>query len=319
MNSLQEIAAAILNSKKILITSHVMPDGDSVGSLVALALSLADAGLKVSAYLADEVPDRFGFLAETVNIVSGKMPGNDFDLTVILDCSDPRRVGSLWEKVKERKVVNIDHHPTNTEFGLFNYVDIQAAATGEIIFDLIRLIGVPISKKIAAALYVAISTDTGSFRFENTSQKTHKIAADLLSAGVSPREITPVIFDTKPLSFYCLLKVALNSLGFLSGGKIAHMTLTHKDIESCQAKDDDLDGLVNYAKNVEGVEVGLLFREKNDGSVKVGFRSASVDVGAIAKSLDGGGHARAAGCVMAMDLKQAFDAVIYAVSREIAR
>lgn len=318
MNSLREIAEAIQKAKHIIITSHVSPDGDSLGSLVALALALRDAGLRVSTCLPDAVPERFRFLAETESIITGNFSLDNFDLVVILDCSDPRRVGHLWENFKNSNVVNIDHHPTNTAFGRLNYLDAQAAATGEIVYDLIQLMGLTLSKEMATALYVAISTDSGSFKFENTTHKTHRIAADLLLAGVSPRKISPILFDTRPYSFFCLLKIALNSLGFLADGKIAHMVLTQKDLESCQAKDDDLDGLVNYARNIEGVEVGLLFREKDDGTVKVGFRSVNADVGAIAKSLGGGGHARAAGCILTMDMTQAFASVTNAVSREMA-
>lgn len=317
MNSLREISAKLKKDESILLTCHIMPDGDSIGSLVGLGLPMLSAGFNVTMFSADVVPDRYKFLQGTDKIITGKLPEQNYSKVVALDCSDHLRLRPIWEQIKDNFIINIDHHPTNSFFGKMNYVDAQAAAAGEIVYTLLEEMGLEIDYATASALYVAITTDTGSFKFENTTAKTHQIAAKLLSAGVNPKDITPLVFDLRPRRAVFILRIALASLKFSEDSKIAWMTLTEKEMKEAGALDEDLDGIVNYAKNIEDVEVGLLFREKVDGTVKVGFRSRRVDVGSIAKNLGGGGHARAAGCSLDGSLETAVGTVIAAVNKEV--
>jgi phosphoesterase RecJ-like protein len=316
VNSLQEIASHIKKANNILITAHILPDGDSIGSLLGLGLAMKRAGFPVTLFSVDGVPDRYSFLEGAEQIISGELPACPFDCVIALDCSDEKRIKPIWEQIKDSYVINIDHHPTNQMYGSLNYVHPQAAATGEIIFTLLSELGLSLDPAVAAALHVAISTDTGSFKFENTTAATHRVAAQLLEAGAVLRDITPRVFDIRSKVAVCILKRALNVLEFSADGKIAWITLTEEEMSHCGARDEDLDGLVNFARNVEGVEVGVLFREKGD-AVKVGFRAQHIDVGKLAEKLGGGGHARAAGCSLDMKLDEAKNTVLDAVKKEV--
>jgi phosphoesterase RecJ-like protein len=294
-----------------------MPDGDSIGSLLGLGLPMLKAGRSVIMYSADVVPTRYRFLKGTEEIRTGSFPEGEFDTVVALDSADQTRIHPVWEKLGNRFLINIDHHPTNRLYGQMNHVDSQVGATGEIVFALLAEMGLAVDEDTAAALYVAISTDTGSFKYESTTPNTHRIAAELLAAGVQLREITPRVFDLRSKTAICVLREALTALTFSKDGKIAWIVLGDEEMDRCGAKDEDLDGVVNCAKNIAGVEVGILLREKSDGTVKVGFRSHNVDVAKVAASLGGGGHVRAAGCSLEMTLKEALAAVLEAVTREL--
>lgn len=309
MNSLAEIAALLKKPCATLITTHIMPDGDSIGSLLGLGRALAKV-YPVTMYSADPVPRRYSFLDGGGEIVTGETDLEPFERVIVLDCSDHLRIKPIWEAVRGKTVVNIDHHATNELFGHYNYVDVKAAATGEIVALLLKEMELPVDFPVAQALYVAIASDSGSFKFESTTPRTHQVAAGLLEAGVLPGEISPLIFDERSREATVILAAALNSLAFSGDGRLAWMKVTEKDMAAAGAKDEDLEGVVNFAKNIEGVEVGLLFREKTDKTVKVGFRSKTVDVSKVAKALGGGGHARAAGCSLEMSLEEAVELVL---------
>lgn len=317
VNSLREIASHIRKCRQILVTAHIMPDGDSIGSLLGLGLGLQAAGYHATMFSADGVPNRFRFLAGTEQVASGQLPAGDFDCVIALDCSDHLRLSPVWDQLKDKFVINIDHHPTNTLYGSMNHLDTSASATGELVYALLRELEISLNEAVAAAIYVAVSTDTGSFKFESTTARTHHIAAALLRAGVRPGRITPQLFDRRSRAAIFALRQALCSLTFSEDGKIAWFIITEEDMERAGAMDEDLDGVVNYAKNIEGVEAGLLFRQKKDGTVKVGLRSHTIDVGKVAAALGGGGHARAAGCSVEADLQGAVKTVFAALAREL--
>ncbi|MCR3922477.1 MAG: bifunctional oligoribonuclease/PAP phosphatase NrnA [Firmicutes bacterium] len=317
MNSLHEIAVHLQNCRSVLVTAHIMPDGDAIGSTLGLGLALQKLGLTVTMFSVDSVPARYHFLQGVEQIVIGALPAASFDCVLVLDCGDHFRLRPIWDNIKDNFIINIDHHPTNPLFGHLNYVDHQASATGELVFGLLDELGCELDHAIAEALYVAISTDTGSFKFESTTAQTHAIAGKLVSAGVNPGSITPVLFDLRTPAAIFILRQALCSLTFSADGKIASLALTEDDMQKSHAKDEDLDGVVNYAKNIQGVEVGLIFREKADGTVKVGFRSHRVDVSKIASSFGGGGHVRAAGCSLSHSLQETMQIVLAAVRQEL--
>jgi bifunctional oligoribonuclease and PAP phosphatase NrnA len=317
VNSLREISAELRKSGPTLLTTHIMPDGDSIGSLLGLGLSLRAAGCDVTMFSADDVPARYTFLEGSRQIKTQALPAAAYSRVVVLDCSDHLRIRPIWDKVKDKYIINIDHHPTNDLFGTMNYVDSAAGATGEIVYFLLQEMGLNLTPDVAAALYVAIATDTGSFKFENTTPRTHRISAALLEAGVKPQDISPQVFDLRSREAIFILRAALASLEFSQDGKVAWMVLNEEDMQESGAKDEHLEGAVNFAKNIEGVEVGLLFRAKDDGTVKVGLRSHNMDVGSVAQSLGGGGHARAAGCSLEAGTQEAINMVMNALKAQI--
>jgi len=313
VNSLQEIATRLRTGGHTLITSHILPDGDSIGSLLGLGLALREAGCKVTMFSVDGVPARYSFLKKVELIQSHELPGNGYSHVVALDCSDHLRIWPIWDKIKDLFIINIDHHPTNQNYGSLNYVDTKAGATGEIVYFLLQELGISPTIEVAEALYVAIATDTGSFKFESTSARTHRVTAKLFEAGVKPQDISSLVFDQRSREAIYILRAALMSLRFSPDGRIAWMILNEKDMEESGARDEHLEGAVNFAKNIEGVDVGLLFRAKEDGTVKVGFRSHNIDVGQVAHSLGGGGHARAAGCSLESSPQDAVNTVMSAL------
>lgn len=311
------IVNRIKQGKVFYIVSHVLPDGDSIGSMLALGEALESIDKEVHIFCQDPVPRKYAFLKGIDKIRDTGMLLKGQETILALDCSDLDRLGVFKDTVSRAKfIINIDHHVTNHNYGTLNLIDSGAAATGEIIFKLIQELKAPLTGSIADALYVAISTDTGSFKYENTTPGTHRLAAHLLESGVKPGALSQQIFDERPLSFYLLLKDALATLELHSGDKIAVMTVSYDMLERFGTSVDDLEGLVNYTRNIEGVEMGILFFLEKEDDIKVGLRSRGVDVSRLAGQFNGGGHARAAGCRMKGEFSEVKDAVLKA-AREL--
>lgn len=300
-----KIIERLKNEKVFILVSHMLPDGDSIGSLLAMGEGLQQLGKEVSLYTPGPIPRKYTFLQGSERVLH-KISGHGEEVTaLVLDCSDPERLGSLRETVmKRREIINIDHHVTNQSFGTLNLVDSAAAATGEIAYHILKDLGVAMTITMAESLYVAIASDTGSFKFDNTMPATHRVAASLLEYGLNPGLLSQRIFDQRPLAFYALLKDALSSLEFYAGRRLAVMTLSKDIRERSGAGSDDLDGIVNYTRNIEGVELGILFYVESEDETKVGFRSKAVDVSILAGKLNGGGHARAAGSRLRGDFEK---------------
>ena len=308
---LKTIIEHLKNDQFFAIYSHMQPDGDSIGSLLALGEALQDAGKRVFMFSPNKIPAAYAFLHGADRVLHELIDLKKDITNVVLDCSDIERLGMFKETVLgSRVIINIDHHVTNQLFGTANLVDTEAAATGEIIFRLLRQIEFPISSSIAKSLYVAISTDTGSFKYENTTPVTHRIIADLLEHDIKPAVISQRIFDEKPLRFFMLLRDALSTLELYKDGQIALMTLSEDILKRNGASSDDLEGIVNFTRNIEGVELGILFYLGKDEQVKVGFRSKTLDVSKLAGRLNGGGHSRAAGCRLQGEYEQQKDRVL---------
>jgi bifunctional oligoribonuclease and PAP phosphatase NrnA len=297
MSDRKIIIDKLKSEQSFYLISHMLPDGDSIGSLLAMGEGLASLGKKVKMFTPGNIPRKYKFLSGS-DLVAHEVLIDDPEVTVVvLDSSDLDRLGLFKEAVsKSRQIINIDHHVTNQRFGNLNLVDANAAATGEIVHQILIDLQVHLTENIAESLYVAISTDTGSFKFDNTTPNTHRVVASLLEYGLSPGTLSQIIFDERPLSFYVLLKEALSSLEMYEERSVAVMTLSKDIRERSGASTDDLDGIVNYARNIEGIELGILFYVEGNNEVKVGFRSRSLDVSALAGKLNGGGHVRAAGC-----------------------
>lgn len=299
MNNLADIAAALARAERILVCGHVMPDGDSLGSVLALGIILERMGKKVTMAGADPPPGIYGFLPSLEKYQTGLPLEGGFDTLVVLDCSVTDRIGNGYQELLagDMVVINLDHHISTACFGKYNYIDPAASAVGEIIYDLIIEMGLEITPDIALCLYTAIVTDTGSFQYDNTSPETHRRVAKLMEIGVPAAKVSTLIYEEKPKAVFLLLGSALTTLTSSPCGKVCWLTVTREMLQNCGAEDEHTEGLVNYAKSVRGVQVGMLFREIKAGSYKISFRSKDVvDVNRLAALFGGGGHPHAAGC-----------------------
>lgn len=299
---INKISKMLFESKNILILPHVSADGDAIGSCLALYNGLIKLGKNPLICTEEKVPLTFTYLQGAENIVvfneySENLKNENFDCAISLDSGDFERLGKRGDLFSNiLNTANIDHHRTNTFFAKFNYVDIKSASTGEIVFELINNMGIELDKAISESIYNAIISDTGGFRFSNTTSKTHEIAAKLLSLGVDNAEISRKLFDTTSFEKIKLISLAAGKIELYSDGKIAIIELTNEMLKESGASQEDSDGIVNIVRNLMGVEVGVLIKDKAEGEVKVSMRSNYyVDVSEIACELGGGGHMRAAG------------------------
>lgn len=296
MPELKQIAELLTRGNSFYLLSHMLPDGDSIGSLLALGEALKRLGKKVRMVIPGEVPRRYRFLKGSEEI-AGELSFDGRSTVVVLDCSDLGRLGELGPQVEKAPVlINIDHHVSNRYFGTVNLVDSSAGAAGEIVFRLLAEMGLEPTPSMATALYVALATDTGSFKYDNTTSNTHRIAADLVERGCRPGLISRRLFDLRTLPSFILLKEVLPTLELYSRRRIAILTVSRDLLERCGAVEEDMGGLVNYSVNIEGVEIGVLFYTGEREEIKVGIRSRRLDISGLAEKFGGGGHAKAAGC-----------------------
>lgn len=286
----------IKNNDDFLIVSHVHPDGDTISSSLAIALILKRLGKSYSLINENHIPDKFNFLPDINSISLISNNERKFSYIITVDVADFSRAGQINQLLNsEYHLLNIDHHPTNDNFGEVNLVSSSAAATVEVIYDLINKMKLSIDQDLATCIYTGLLTDTGGFRYSNTSSKVFRIAAELIEYDISPSKITQAALETISLDHINILKVALNSIEFDESGLISWIVLDLSEITR-EIDNEDTEGIINYARNITGVEVGILFKKLNANTIKVSLRSNNViDVGAIAKSFGGGGHTRAAG------------------------
>jgi len=307
--ALEEIAGIIRTSNKIIIMPHVSADGDSIGSSLGLYLILKKLGKSAVVLLEEEPPAVFSFLPEFADLkiyCEDERSEYSADCVVALDTGDIKRLGNRYKVFEEcTKTINIDHHQTNTSFAKYNYTDAAASAVAEIVWDLAGMINVEVDLNIATCLYTSIMTDTGGFRYSNTTAKTHDIAASMIDIGVKVDKISSNIFESNTVPRLKLVGLVLNTLEMYFDNRLAMILITKEMLETASAADQDAEGLVNYAKGIMGTEVGILIKEAKDG-VRVNFRSKEyVDVAEIASTLGGGGHKRAAGCTLEMGMDEA--------------
>jgi len=290
--SLQQTATLIQNSNVIVLTAHVQPDGDCLGSMIALHHYLLALGKDVRMVLDDDIPALYKFLPgqEMINKPAAKVL--NADLLIVLDASDVERIGHVKEHVNA-PILNIDHHLSNTKFADYWYINTHSAATGEIILQLLTLLDAKITADMATCLYTAIATDCGFFRYANTSVQTMRFAADLMEYGANPHIISEYM-ETKSFDSLLTLGKVLETLELHYHGKIATITILPNTLSSL----DSTEGFINYPRIIDGVEIAIMFKVMNDGMIRISFRSKTVDVSKLALSFGGGGHARAAGCAI---------------------
>jgi phosphoesterase RecJ-like protein len=289
----------------LLIASHTEPDGDAVGSLMALGIALGKLNKKATLYNASPIPAVYRFLPSVERIVRHIKKANAYDTAVILDCGDLSRIGGISTTVSQIPcIINIDHHISNTGFGNLQLIDTTACSTAEIVYNLIKALNAPIDKAIATSLYTGILTDTGSFRFSNTNPAAFAISKEMADLGVEPYNVAQHVFGTYSLGRIKLLNLALDSIEISENGKFSMMTITKSMLAATGTQPEDVDGLINYARRIKNVKVAALIQELQNGTGRantlscyhVSLRSdGTVDVAAIANSYGGGGHVSAAG------------------------
>jgi phosphoesterase RecJ-like protein len=320
---LEEAARFILAEDDFLVVSHIQPDGDAAGSTFAVAWILSTLGKRFTLANEGEMPDKYMYMAASQHPILNmdSNPGSlSFQYVISVDCADFSRMGRVCKLFTEdAAILNIDHHATNDLFGSLNLVQAEAAATVEVLYDLANQLGISFSNELNICIYSGLLTDTGGFRYANTSPKVMQIAADMLQRGVKGHELAEHLLEKLSYPQISLLKQSLNTLTFDPSKRIGWLAVSLADLTASGASNDDLDGLVNYPRNVEGVEVGLLFKERAGGVVKVSLRSGGkVDVAQIAQSFGGGGHIRASGCTVHGSLSEAIESVVKEVGLALA-
>jgi len=304
---------------KILVVSHIQPDGDAIGSTLAMGHILKKLGKEVVMVNESPIPKKFHVLPGVGEILQPEQVGSSFDTAIALDCADRDRMGSCLRLISEQSfLVNIDHHATNDFFGNLNIVEPDRAATVEILFDWMDHSQMEWDPVLATYIYTGFLTDTGGFRYPNTTPALLHKAAKVVEWGIEAHRIADAVLESVTMEQLHLLKVALETLERSEDGQVAWMSLKQSDLERLKATHEDLDGIVNYARNILGVDVGLLFRETGEGTVRVSFRSRELaDVGQVAKHFGGGGHARAAGCTFQGTLEEAKLQIIAQIQAEL--
>ncbi len=306
-----EVIRAVAGVSRVLMCLHRSPDGDSVGSTLAMAGVLSGRGYKVTLLTTDPLPSQFEFLRGWDTFQDPAQVEGEWDLALLFDCGTLERTGRSQKLVQSCPViVNVDHHGTNSMFGHVNWVDPSKAAAGEMVLELLEELGVVPDADVATALFTAIATDTGFFSFPSTTARVLQKAAMLVELGADPGAISSHLNDSRSPTSLALLGLALGSLTVDDDGRIAWMTLSRQSIREIGAENEDFNGIVNYARSIRGVEIGILLAEQEGGHVKVGLRSHGVDVAALAQRLGGGGHTRAAGCMVSGPLEDAVTRVL---------
>jgi phosphoesterase RecJ-like protein len=301
-STMQKISDVIRNSDSFIITSHIDPDGDSIGSALAIHSVLKRLGKSVKVILEDKVPAAFAFLDGSSEVVTSRT--EPADVAIVVDAAALDRTGWVEEQVRGcRVIINIDHHGSNDGFGHHNLVLKHAGACGEIVYRLLEEMKIGLTAGEAEALYVAILSDTGCFRFPNTTSDTHKIAAHLLDLGARPYHTASEIFWKRSPAALMLLGGALSTIEVTNDGMIASMEVTGRMFEETGADQRDTEGFANYPRSIRDVQIGILFREIEPGLFRVSLRaSEGYAVDGVAKAFGGGGHPTAAGFRIQGDL-----------------
>lgn len=296
-----ELLDVIRRGQRFVVASHARPDGDAIGSAMAMAFAVRALG-KAATVVTDAPPPLFlqpfpG--VDSVHITSAIT--ESFDAALIMECGDLARTGVRG--LERSPVINIDHHPGNKVYGAVNWIDESAAACGEMAFTLIEALGVPITSEIATHVYLAILTDTGSFHFSHLSPRTYEIARRCVEAGADPQWIARTHYDSNSLARVRIFGAVMNAMAIVDDGRIALLSITRKVMEQLGGTNDDLEGLINFPLTVKDIEAVAFFKEVGDDDWRVSMRSkGNVNTGAIARQFGGGGHTNASGCSANGDL-----------------
>ncbi|HZF40277.1 MAG TPA: bifunctional oligoribonuclease/PAP phosphatase NrnA [Blastocatellia bacterium] len=314
---LGQVIELIEKHQRFAVTSHIRPDGDSLGSSLALCRILRGLNKDAEVIMCDHVPHAYSRLPGADEVRVAPDIDREYDGVFVIECSDVTRPG--LPRLKDQFVVNIDHHSTTELFGDINWIDSTAAAVGEMIYNLAKAIGAKITPEIASCVYAALLTDTGSFHFSNTTERTFKIASELVRHGAQPAKLSQAIFYNYPYSKVLLAGAVLSTLQRDESGRIAWITMTKEALEQSGANEDDSDGIINYPLTVGDVEAVAFFREMSNSTYRISLRSKNrVNVARVAESFGGGGHANAAGFTIKADYPNLTQEVIKKLKEAVA-
>ena len=316
---IERIRDEVMGRQRFLLTSHSRPDGDSIGSQLAMAYTLDALGKQVRIINADAAPEHYFEFpgVDRIEIAAEVPPDADADTVIVMECGDLTRTGVRG--FEGRFIINIDHHVGNRMYGAVNWFDESAAACGEMVFDVIRALQVPLTLEIATHIYLAILTDTGSFHHSNITPRTFDICRQAVEAGVNPAAMARRIFDSNSFGKLKLIGALLDSMQLLDDGRLAVLYLDDAMLEACGCTHNDTEGLINLPLTAREIHAVVFFKIAPDGAVRVSMRSKyDVDVRLVANAFGGGGHKNAAGFTMDGPLDQVRGPILDRLTAAIA-
>ncbi len=296
MNDVKEVFNLINSSQNICIAGHKAPDGDCIGSVMALYEFLKPFNKKLTVYIDGIIPFNYKpFVKE--DVIAKEYDNNEFDLLFVLDCSDAERLGKFKDVLKNaKKSVCIDHHKTNESYADINIIDSSMSSTGELLYDILKISGRQLTKQIAEYIYIAILTDTGKFSYSNTTGQTHEKTAELIELGVDVAEIDNIVYNSKPSNVVKAFIECIGGIELYYDNKFGITSITKDILERNNVNMGDIDGVVEFIREIKEVEVSCVLKEYEEKNTKVSLRSKNdIDVSAVSVKFRGGGHARAAG------------------------
>ncbi len=294
---IQQIVDAIRGRQRFVLSSHSRPDGDSIGSQLAMAYALRTLGKQVDVVNSDSAPPPLMQFPGVPEITIAAGVAGPYDAAIIMECGDLARTGV--DGLNQSFVINIDHHPGNTAYGQINWFDATAAACGELVFDLVRALGVPLSLEIATHIYLAILTDTGSFHYSSISPRTFEMCREALEAGVDPVLVARNVYDSNNMGRLKLFGAVLSAMQLDATGRIAIVYLDHEMAREAGGTYEDTEGLINLPLTVKEIQAVVFFKQIEGDEYRVSMRSkGDIDIGSVAKEFGGGGHKNAAGCTV---------------------
>lgn len=319
LENMEKAIKIIDKSKNIFIASHINPDGDNMGSMLALYLALKKSNKNVIVLKSDFIPEDFMFLPGSNSIEEYKEHLGPIDVLIALDSSDENRLGDNKSLLQQAThIINIDHHISNSMFGDINIVDAGAAATGELVYKFIKKMGIKLDLDIGTNLYTAISTDTGKFSYESVTSDTHRIIAELIEVGIDFNDINIKIYESMSLSRTQLFIEALSTLKTYKNGTIATVSVTQNMLNRTNTTMEDTEGIVSFVRKISTVEVACLLKELEETDIKISLRSKKyVDVASICECFQGGGHIRAAGCSIYSNIEDAEKKIVKKIKEAI--
>lgn len=318
---LETIMAVINDARSVLVASHIDPDGDALGTQLAVAAFLRHLGKEVFLVRDNDIPFKYKFLTGVNEIppVSEYAEDRRFDAAFVLECPNIQRIGRASKLLSGGiRIINVDHHQDNDLFGDVNWINTEASSVGEMIFEFFEEAGYAIDPVVAEQLYTAILTDTGRFRYRSTSPRTMHVAGKLIEAGADPQKICDLVYYNLQPSTMKLIGKVLNSIEFHNDGQVCLLFMTQDTLEQAGADESESDGLVDYTLFNAGVRAGALLKEIRSGKTKVSLRSKDgINVAAIAARFGGGGHFNASGCTIDMDMAQAREELLKIFDEEL--
>jgi phosphoesterase RecJ-like protein len=314
---LTNICSEIFRRQRFLITSHARPDGDSIGSQLAMAFALDALGKQVRIVNSDRAPDHYQDFPGMDRIEIADRVSGDFDAVIVMECSDLSRTGVAG--LEGQFLINIDHHAGNRMYGAVNWHDETSAACGEMVFDVIRELDVPLTIEIATHIYLAILTDTGSFHHSNITPRTFDICRQTVEAGVNPATMARRVFDSNSFGKLKLIGALLDSMELLDDGHLAVMYMDDAMLQACGCTHNDTEGLINLPLTAREIQAVVFFKATPRGEVRVSMRSKyDVDVRSVANQFGGGGHKNAAGFTVTGPVGEVRPKIIALIERAIA-